>query len=61
MLLYATTLALILVVVIAFITAGIFAEEFRYKADSIYFSSQYGRSKAIRKKIVAAITAATLV
>lgn len=61
MLLYATTLALILVVVIAFITAGIFAEEFRYKADSIYFSSQYGRGKAIRKKIVAAITAATLV
>lgn len=61
MLMYATTCSLILIIVISFITAGIFAEEFQYKADSVFFSTQYGRSKAVHTKICTGLIMATLV
>lgn len=61
MLLYATTCSLILIIVIGFLTAGIFAEEFQYKADSVFFSTRYGRSKAVHTKIRAGLIVATLV
>lgn len=61
MLMYATTCSLILIIVIGFLTAGIFAEEFQYKADAVFFSTRYGRSKAIHTKIRAGLIIATLV
>ena len=61
MLMYATNCGLILIIVISFITAGIFAEEFQYKADSVFFSTQYGRSKAVHTKICTGLIMATLV
>ena len=61
MLMYATTCGLILIIVISFITAGIFAEEFQYKADAVFFSTRYGRSKAVHAKIRAGLIIATVV
>lgn len=61
MLMYATTCGLILIIVISFITAGIFAEEFQYKADAVFFSTRYGRSKAVHVKIRAGLIIATVV
>ncbi|MGI5873728.1 MAG: ABC transporter permease [Bacillota bacterium] len=61
MLMYATNCGLILIIVISFITAGIFAEEFQYKADAVFFSTRYGRSKAVHTKIRAGLIIATLV
>lgn len=61
MLMYATTCGLILIIVISFITAGIFADEFRYKTYSVFFSTKYGRSKAVHAKIHAGLIIATLV
>ena len=61
MLMYATTCGLILIIVISLITAGIFAEEFQYKADAVFFSTRYGRSKATHAKIRAGLIIATVV
>lgn len=61
MLMYATTCSLILIIVISFITSGIFAEEFQYKADSVFFSTRLGRSKAVHTKIRAGLILTTLV
>lgn len=61
MLLYATTVSIVLVVVIGFLTAGIFAEEFRYKSDAVFFSARYGRTRATRAKACAGLIVATAV
>ena len=61
MLLYATECSLILVIVIGFLTAGIFSEEFQCKADSVFFSTRCGRSKAVHAKICTGLIIATLV
>lgn len=60
MLLYVEPLSLILLLIISFITAGIFVEEFRYKADSVFFSSVFGKSKAIKYKVLAGIIMTTV-
>lgn len=41
--------------VLTFLVVGFFSDEFRWKADAIYFSSQYGRTKATAAKIKAAL------
>ena len=61
MLLYATTGSLILIIAIGFITAGIFSEEFQYKADAVFFSTRHGRGKAVCTKILAGLIVTTLV
>lgn len=61
MLLYATTCSLILIIVIGFLTAGIFSEEFQYKADAVFFSTRHGRGKAVCTKILAGLIVTTLV
>ena len=50
--LYATTYGIILVVLIGFLAAGIFADEFSLKADAVFFSCRYSRTKAVRSKIL---------
>ncbi len=61
MLMYATNCGLILILVISFITAGIYSEEFQYRADSVFFSAKYGRSKAVLTKICSGLLMATLI
>ena len=61
MLLYATTYGLILVVLIGFLAAGIFSDEFSLKADAVFFSCRYGRSRAVRSKILTGLLMATVI
>ena len=48
------------VLVLGFLMAGIFSNEFRWKADSVYFSSLYGRDKATTAKIKAGFLLVTI-
>lgn len=45
------TFILILALIIGFLVSGIFSDEFQTKADSIFFSTRLGRSKAVISKI----------
>lgn len=58
---YLTIFILILALVIGFLSAGIFSNEFQLKAESIFFSAKLGRNKAIRTKICAGILVITAV
>lgn len=61
MTIYIQMYIIILVVVIGFLTAGIFDEEFRHHAELVFFTTKYGRSKASRNKIVVGMVTATVV
>ncbi len=58
---YLSTLMTITIVIIGFLVSGIFSDEFRFKADSIFFSAKLGRNKAIGAKIKAGLVAITVV
>ena len=47
--------------ILSFIMSGVFSGEFALKADPIFFSSRYGRSKAIWAKLKAAIITVTVI
>ena len=55
------TLLLIVVVGIGFLVSGIFSDEFRYKAESIFYSTKLGRNKAIMSKMGAGCLTITVV
>ena len=57
--LYIVTYSIILAVLMGVLSSGIFAEEITLKADAIFFSSKYGRSKAIKNKIIAGLITST--
>ncbi|HJD47313.1 MAG TPA: ABC transporter permease [Candidatus Mediterraneibacter norfolkensis] len=61
MLTYATTYGIILVVLIGFLAAGIFADEFSLKADAVFFSCRYSRTKAVRSKILTGLLMTTVI
>ena len=44
---------MVLALLLGYLCAGIFANEYRWKADAVYFSTKYGRSKAVWAKIKA--------
>lgn len=48
------------ILILGFLLSGIFSNEFRWKADSIYFSSLYGRNKATSAKIKAGFLLVTV-
>ena len=37
--------------ILGYLAAGIFANEFKWKADAVFFSARYGRDKAVSAKI----------
>lgn len=57
--LYVVTYSIILAVLMGILASGIFAEEITLKADAIFFSSKYGRNKAIKTKIIAGLITST--
>lgn len=61
MAMYAQTYGIILAVIIGFLASGIFADEFRTKADTVFFSTKYGRTKATRNKLITGVVMATVV
>lgn len=48
-------------ILMAFLVAGIFANEARWKADSVYFSTKLGREKGIASKLAAGFLLTTAV
>ena len=60
MAMYAQTFVLLLAVIIGFLVAGIFSGEFRPGTEDVFFATKYGRSKAIKNKIIAGILVSTV-
>lgn len=58
---YAEFYGIVIVLLIGYFAAGVFADEFRLQADSVFFSSRYGRTKAVRSKICTGVLMATVV
>lgn len=48
------------ILILSFLLAGIFSNEFKWKSDAVYFSSKYGRSKATAAKIKAGFLLVTV-
>lgn len=60
MTMYAQTYVLLMAVIIGFLVAGIFSGEFRPGTEDV-FATKYGRSKAIKNKIIAGIFVSTVI
>lgn len=58
---YSPTIIMITMLIIGYLAAGIFANEFTWKTDAVFFSSAYGRNKAVAAKIKAGFSITTVV
>ena len=58
---YSSTIIMIVVLVLGYLVAGIFSDEFQWRTDSVFFTSYHGRNKAISAKIKAGFVIATVV
>lgn len=58
---YAPSIIMLLVLITGFLVSGIFSNEFQLKADSIFFSTKLGRTKAVAAKIGAGFIVITAV
>ena len=59
-LVYAPTIIMLTVLIMSFFVAGIFSNEFGWKADSVFFSARYGRNRGTFSKIAAGLIVFTL-
>lgn len=50
---FAPTVIMITMLILGYLVAGIFSNEFLWKADTLFFTAQYGRNKAVLAKIKA--------
>lgn len=50
---YAPTVVMLTMLVLGYLTAGIFSCEFAWKSDAVFFASIYGRDKAVLAKLKA--------
>lgn len=50
---YSPKIIMITILILGFLVAGIFSNEFAWKSDPIFFSTVYGRNKAVAAKIKA--------
>jgi len=60
MTMYAQTYVLLMAVIIGFLVASIFSGEFRPGTEDVFLVAKYGRSKAIKNKIIAGILVSTI-
>ena len=58
---YTDTMIMLIVLVTGFLVSGIFPGEFALKADSVYFSSRFGRNWGVRAKIGAGLLLITVI
>ena len=61
MIMYVETYSIILAIIVGFICAGIFADDFQTKADAVFFSTKYGRTKAVKTKILAGVVTTVMI
>lgn len=50
---FAPTIQMLLTIILAFVTAGIFSCETQLRADAVFFTSYHGRNKAVSAKLKA--------
>lgn len=50
---YTSMLIELMVLILGFLAAGIFSSEFQLRADAVFYTSRYGREKAVTAKIKA--------
>lgn len=58
---YAPSMIMLVVLILGFLVSGIFSDEMQLRADSVFFSSILGRSKAITAKLKAGFIVITSV
>ena len=58
---YMPMLTMITMLTLGFLMAGIFSSEFQWKADAVFYSSYYGRNKAVSAKIKAGLLIVTVI
>lgn len=58
---YAPTMIMLILLILSFLVAGIFSNEFQLKAEDIFFSSKLGRDRAVACKIGAGLLIVTVV
>ncbi|MCM1127010.1 MAG: ABC transporter permease subunit [Lachnospiraceae bacterium] len=58
---YAPTVIMITVLILGFLSAGIFSGEFQLKADAVFFSSRHGRGRASAAKLGAGVIMVTVI
>ena len=58
---YIAMIVMIMTLILGFLTAGIFSNEFQLHTDAIFFSACYGRNKAVRSKIAAGFLITTVI
>lgn len=58
---YAPSIIMLTVLITSFFVSGIFSNEFQLKADAIYFSTKYGRNKAVKSKVEAGCIIITII
>ncbi len=58
---YAPSVIMILTLVLSFFCAGIFSGEFQQKANAVFYSSYYGRNRAVWAKVKAGIIIITVI
>lgn len=58
---FSPTIIMISMLILGYLVAGIFSNEFVWKSDSVFFSSVYGRNKAVTSKIKAGFCITTMV
>lgn len=58
---WAATIVMLMMLILSFVTAGIFPGEFGYQADSVFYASCHGRGRAVAAKLGAGILFVTIV
>lgn len=58
---YASTIIMIMILILGFLAADIFSAEFHLKTDAILFSTYHGRKKAVRDKILSGILMVSII
>lgn len=57
---YTTTVTMLCALILGYLMAGIFSNEFKWHSDSIFFSTPYGRNQAVWAKIKAGFLLVTV-
>ncbi len=58
---YSPTIIMITMLILGYLVAGVFSGEFQWKSDAVFFTSFYGRNKAVTAKIKAGFYIVTAV
>lgn len=58
---FAPTIVMLVMLILGYLVAGIFSNEFTWRSDAVFFSSVYGKNKAVSAKIKAGFCIVTTI